>query len=101
MCRIGRVKIRLGCRPLALVAGRMARAFVPVVALSLATSQPAAAYIGPGVGITAIGTVIALVGAILLALIGFLWYPIKRLRTRMRRTGAEESAAIDPPPPSR
>jgi len=36
------------------------------------------AYIGPGAGLSAIGTVIAFIGAILLLIVGFLWYPIKR-----------------------
>jgi len=56
--------------------------------LALALPEPAQAYIGPGAGITAIGTVIALIGAILLAIIGFLWYPIKRL-LRKRAQGKD------------
>ena len=42
------------------------------------------AYLGPGAGITAIGTVIALLGAILLAIIGFIWYPMKRMMKKNR-----------------
>ncbi len=55
--------------------------------LVLATVSPGAAfaYIGPGAGITAIGTVIALIGAILLAIVGFVWYPIKRLREKNKK----------------
>ncbi len=49
-----------------------------VAALLLAAPQTAEAYIGPGAGISAIGTVIALIGAVLLAIVGFVWYPIKR-----------------------
>lgn len=56
--------------------------------LALALPEPAQAYIGPGAGITAIGTVIALIGAILLAIAGFLWYPIKRL-LRKRAQGKD------------
>ena len=40
-------------------------------------STNAFAYIGPGAGIAAIGTIIALIGAILLTIIGFVWYPMK------------------------
>lgn len=40
---------------------------------------PVYAYIGPGAGLTAIGSFIALVVAILVAIVGFLWFPIKRL----------------------
>ncbi len=39
----------------------------------------AQAYVGPGAGLTAIGSIIAFVAAILLMIVGFLWYPIKRL----------------------
>lgn len=46
------------------------------------------AYIGPGAGLTAIGAAFAFVGAILLAIVGFIWYPIKRLlRARARKAG--------------
>lgn len=36
------------------------------------------AYIGPGAGLTAIGTFVALVLIIILALVAFVWYPAKR-----------------------
>jgi hypothetical protein len=42
----------------------------------------ALAYVGPGAGLTAIGTIVALLGALALALVGFVWYPIKRLMRR-------------------
>lgn len=51
------------------------------MALSL-MAGPAHAYIGPGAGLGAIGTVIAVIGAILLMIVGFLWYPIKRMLKR-------------------
>ena len=50
----------------------------------------AQAYVGPGAGLGAIGTVLALIGAVLLAILGFLWYPIKRLLQKRR----------GPPPPA-
>jgi hypothetical protein len=40
--------------------------------------QAAAAYVGPGSGITVIGAALAFIGAILLAIVGFIWYPLKR-----------------------
>jgi hypothetical protein len=56
---------------------------------------PAHAYIGPGAGLTAIGTVIALLGGILLAIVGFVWYPIKRvLRSKARAKSGLASAAV-------
>ena len=50
------------------------------------------AYIGPGTGITAIGSLIALFVGIIAAIIGFLWYPIKRL---FRKNKTMEPDKID------
>lgn len=44
----------------------------------------AQAYVGPGAGLTAIGTMIALIAALVLALIGFVWYPLKRMMRAKR-----------------
>jgi len=56
-----------------------------VIALLLATPQDAGAYIGPGAGISALGSVLALIGGIFLAIAGFLWYPIKRLLAKFKQ----------------
>lgn len=58
--------------------------FLALAAVLLAAPETAWAYIGPGAGITAIGTVVALIGAVLLAIVGFIWYPIKRLLGRRK-----------------
>jgi hypothetical protein len=59
-----------------------------VIAL-IALAPPAAAYLGPGAGLGAIGAVIALFAALALAVVGFVWYPVKRLvaagRSRRRQ----------------
>jgi uncharacterized membrane protein len=59
---------------------------------ALLTPLAAQAYIGPGAGISAIGTALALVGAILLAIVGFVWYPVKRLLSARRKKTAAQSA---------
>ena len=46
--------------------------------LSIAAT-PAFAYVGPGAGLGAIGTFLAVIGSVLLLIVGFIWYPIKRL----------------------
>jgi hypothetical protein len=51
----------------------------------LGTSDPAFAYIGPGAGVSAIGTVITLFFAVILTIVGFVWYPVKRLLKRRSR----------------
>lgn len=70
------------------------RVLLMAVAFLAATPQIAAAYIGPGAGLTAIGTVIAFIGAILLALVGFVWYPIKRLRSRNKKKENSDHSRI-------
>ncbi len=47
----------------------------------VSSSLPAIAfaYVGPGVGLSGIGTILALLAAVILGIFGFLWYPIKRL----------------------
>ena len=48
-----------------------------IVLLSISCS--ASAYIGPGMGGGVIAAVLGVIGAILLALFGILYYPIKRM----------------------
>lgn len=49
-----------------------------IIAL-LAISSPASAYIGPGMAGGVFAGVLGVVGAVLLALVGILYYPIKRM----------------------
>ena len=63
----------------------------PVLVFVLLLPSDTAAYIGPGAGLTVIGTVLGVIGALLLAIIGFVWYPIKRLTAKLR--GATGSTA--------
>ena len=61
--------------------------------LTTITSVPLLAYLGPGGVLSAFGSLLALGAAILLALVGFLWYPLKRfLRARRERTQDQASA---------
>ncbi len=68
---------------------------VLAVVLVCTSPKPAMAYVGPGPGLSAIGAFLALFMGLILAMFGFVWYPIKRLLRRMRRkeglqVGAEE-----------
>ena len=49
-----------------------------IIAL-LIISSPASAYTGPGMGGGVFAAVLGVVGALLLALFGILYYPIKRM----------------------
>src|SRR6185503_12140355 len=69
---------------------RMKRLAVAVCLLSLATS--AEAYVGPGMGLGVISAVLGFLTAIVLALAGMVWYPVKRM-IRARRRSVEPRAA--------
>ena len=71
----------------------MFRTLLPALLL-IAAATPAAAYIGPGAGLGAIGTVIAVIGAVLLMIVGFVWYPVKRLLKR-RKAPVETTETAD------
>ncbi len=49
-------------------------------------AHPSLAYLGPGGAVSAIGAVLAAVAGLLIAILGFLWYPIKRLLRKRPRT---------------
>jgi len=52
---------------------------INLIIVLLSMNIPAYAYIGPGMGGGVIAAVLGVVGAILLALFGILYYPIKRM----------------------
>jgi hypothetical protein len=63
-------------------------ALVLLSLLALSAAPPAAlAYVGPGAGLSALGWLAALAGAIGLAVVGFVWYPVRRLLRRSARKG--------------
>lgn len=68
---------------------------IAVAMALIAIPHMAHAYIGPGAGLTAIGSVLAFLGVIFLLVAGFLWYPVKRFLKR-RRAGADDSSTPDP-----
>lgn len=67
------------------------------VALGLLLAAPgiADAYVGPGLGVGAIAAFFGAVLAVLLAIVGVIWYPLKRLLNRRKRP-----AESDPGPGS-
>ena len=67
--------------------------FVLSLLLVLLISQPAMAYIGPGAGLAAIGAFLAIVAAVIAAIFGFLWYPIKRLLQKRKQSKRDNSKA--------
>ena len=53
-------------------------------------AAPAHAYIGPGAGLSAIGSLLALIVAVLAGIVGFVWYPVKRILKGRKAAAVEE-----------
>jgi uncharacterized membrane protein len=60
----------------------------------LAWSEPALAYVGPGAGISMLGALGAVIVAILFALGGLIWWPVRTMRRR-RKQAANAAATAD------
>lgn len=64
------------------------RSFVLVaLGIVLGVSAPAYAYIGPGAGITMLGALWAVILAVVLAIGGILFWPLRAMLRRRRRAG--------------
>ena len=50
-------------------------------------------YIGPGVGLSALGVLLAVIGGVAATIFGLLWYPIKRFLSKKK-----DSQEPDPVP---
>lgn len=59
----------------------------------LIAAAPAAAYAGPGAGLSMIGSLVALVGAVLAGIFGFVWFPVKRM---LKKRKANETPPAGP-----
>lgn len=59
-------------------------AAIALTVVSMAFSNDALAYVGPGLGAGALAAVLGVVGGILMLVVGVLWYPIKRVVRRFR-----------------
>jgi hypothetical protein len=66
-----------------------------VFTIAAATATDALAYIGPGAGISAIGSLLALVATVALAILGFVWYPLKRMRRRRRQKLVDDRSVLE------
>ncbi|MBI3677587.1 MAG: hypothetical protein HY243_13325 [Proteobacteria bacterium] len=64
----------------------------PLVALAALVPDSALAYVGPGAGLSALGTLAAFASALVLAVVGFVWYPLKRLLGLFRKRETSETA---------
>ncbi len=58
---------------------------INLIIILLSIGSPAYAYLGPGMGGGLIAAVLGIIGAVLLALFGILYYPIKRMLKKKNR----------------
>jgi hypothetical protein len=65
-------------------------ASVALAVVVILLSSNAEAYIGPGSGLSAFGAVAGFFAAVFFALVGFIWYPLKRLRRSLRKQPKNE-----------
>lgn len=61
--------------------------------MSLLYVDTALAYVGPGAGLGAIGAIVGVLVTVLLAILGIIWYPLKRLFKRGKKHSAESKVA--------
>lgn len=74
--------------------GRQKMLAWPLLLVVAVAAAPAHAYAGPGAGLSMIGSLVALVGAVLAGIFGFIWFPIKRLLKKRKAT------PVDAAPPA-
>lgn len=74
---------------------RLISIMVAVGALGYAGA--AAAYMGPGSGLAAIGALLSLIGAGVMAVVGFIWFPIRRLLRGKGKPAPTPSEGESPP----
>ena len=61
--------------------------------------EPTLAYIGPGAGISIVGSIVGVLATIFFAIVGFIWYPIRRLlkkrKAKLQHKLAAEQQAVE------
>jgi hypothetical protein len=64
------------------------------LSMVLTWSEPALAYVGPGAGISMLGALGAVIVAILFALGGLIWWPIRMMRRRRKQAADPAATAV-------
>lgn len=73
---------------------RVAVALLTVVGLAATSPNSVLAYGGPGSVISGIGTLLAAAAAVLAALFGFVWFPLKRLYAKLTEDSTDEEEEV-------
>jgi len=64
---------------------RKQAALLSVFVAALLAAGPAAAYMGPGAGLGMIGSLVAVIGAVLIALLGIVILPVRMILKKRRK----------------
>jgi hypothetical protein len=75
----------------------MKKAAVFFLLLTALMPLPALAYVGPGLGLSAIMSLLAFAGAIFVSVFSFFWLPLKRLLKGRKKTSGEPAENNDKP----
>lgn len=70
--------------------GLLVTRFLTLVLMFLVSAEPAYAYMGPGSGLAFLGSLFALIGAIAAGILGFIWYPLKRVLRAVRNRSDDD-----------
>jgi len=62
--------------------------YLKIIFFSISIPSIAFAYVGPGAGVSAIGSALAFLAVVFLLIVGFLWYPLKKLFSRNKQKEA-------------
>lgn len=63
---------------------------IPLYILLILVPLPAWAYIGPGIGLGVIASILGFIGAFFLAIFAILYYPIKRALNKRKAVKAKQ-----------
>lgn len=64
---------------------RKQAALLSVFVAALLAAGPAAAYMGPGAGLGMIGSLVAVIGAVLIAVLGIVILPVRMILKKRRK----------------
>lgn len=64
---------------------RKQAALLSFLVAALLAAGPAAAYMGPGAGLGMIGSLVAVIGAVLIALLGLVILPVRMILKKRRK----------------
>jgi hypothetical protein len=69
----------------------MMRIVLLILPISALLINNAHAYVGPGLGLGAIGAFVGLIVSVFLAIVGIIWYPLKRILRKNKNKKTEIS----------